>query len=89
DYLKLDYKVKSEFCISLLGTGNELLGILALEKGQLNGFKDQDIELIKTVAQHISIAVERAQEREELEYKSTVAAQTSWAASIAHEINNE
>ena len=32
DYLKLDYRVKSEFCISLLGAGNELLGILALEK---------------------------------------------------------
>ena len=89
DYLKLDYRVKSEFCISLLGTGNELLGILALEKGQISGFSSQDIELIKTVAQHISIAIERAQQSEELEYNSTVAAQTSWAANIAHEINNE
>lgn len=89
DYLKLDYKVKSEFCISLLSAKNELLGILALEKGQINGFNSQDIELIKVVAQHISIAIERAQQSEELEYQSTVAAQTSWAASIAHEINNE
>jgi len=89
DYLKLDYKVKSEFCISLFNAKNELLGILALEKGEINGFKDQDIELIKTVALHISIAIERAQQSEELEYNSTVAAQTSWAANIAHEINNE
>ena len=89
DYLKLDYKVKSEFCISLLGTGNELLGILALEKLQFNGFKSQDIELIRTVAQHISIAIERAQQSEELAYKSIVATRTSWAANIAHEINNE
>lgn len=89
DYLKLDYKVKSEFCISLLNARNELRGILALEKGQINGFNDQDIELIKTVALHISIAIERAKQSEELEYNSTVAAQTSWAANIAHEINNE
>jgi len=89
DYLKLDYKVKSEFCISLLNAKNELLGVLALEKEKINGFNSQDIELIKTVAQHISIAIERAQQSEELEYQSTVAAQTSWAASIAHEINNE
>ena len=89
DYLKLDYKVKSEFCISLLGTGNKLLGILALEKMQFNGFNSHDIELIRTVAQHISIAIERAQQSEELAYKSIVATRTSWAANIAHEINNE
>jgi len=89
DYLRLDARVKSEFCISLLSASNELLGILALEKGRINGFGSQDIELIKTVAQHISITIERAQQSEELEYKSTVAAQTSWAANIAHEINNE
>jgi GAF domain-containing protein/DNA-binding NarL/FixJ family response regulator len=89
DYLKLDYKVKSEFCISLLSAKNELLGILALEKWQINGFNSQDIELIRTVALHISIAIERAKQKEELEYNSTVAAQTSWAANIAHEINNE
>jgi GAF domain-containing protein len=89
DYLGLNPRVKSEFCISLLSTRNELLGVLALEREQINGFNDQDIEVIKTVALHISMAIERAQQSEELEYNSTVAAQTSWAASIAHEINNE
>lgn len=89
DYLKFDYGVKSEFCISLQSAKNELLGILVLEKEQINGFSNQDIELIKTVAQHISIAIERAQQSEELEYKSIVATRTSWAANIAHEINNE
>ena len=89
NYLKLDYRVRSEFCVSLLSAKNELLGILALEKMQINGFNTQDIELIKTVALHISIAIERAQEREELEYKSIVATRTSWAANIAHGINSE
>jgi signal transduction histidine kinase len=89
DYLKLNSRVKSEFCISLLSTDHELLGILALEREQIDGFSNPDIELIKTVALHISIAIERAQQSEALEYNSTVAAQTSWAANIAHEMNNQ
>jgi signal transduction histidine kinase len=89
EYLILNPKVKSEFCISLLGTKNELLGVLALEREKVDGFGEDDIEVIKAVAQHISIAIERAQQSEELEYNSTVAAQTSWAANLAHEINNE
>ncbi len=89
EYLILNPNVKSEFCISLLGTKNELLGILAIEREKVDGFGEDDIEVIKAVAQHISIAIERAQQSEDLEYNSTVAAQTSWAANLAHEINNE
>jgi len=40
-------------------------------------------------ARHISVAIERAKQGEELEVKSFVSAQTSWAVNIAHEINNE
>lgn len=89
EYLILNPEVKSEFCISLLSTKNELLGVMALERKKVNGFGDDDIEVIKAVAQHISIAIERAQQSEDLEYNSTVAAQTSWAANLAHEVNNE
>ena len=89
DYLILNPKVKSEFCISLLGTKNELLGVLALEREKVYGFGEDDIEVIKTVAQHISIAIERAQQSEELEYKSIVSTRTSWAANVAHGINSE
>ncbi len=89
EYLLLNPNVKSEFCISLLDTKNELLGVMALEREKVNGFGKDDIEVIKAVAQHISIAIERAQQSEELEYNSTVAAQTAWAANLAHEINNE
>jgi len=89
EYLVLNPKVKSEFCISLLSTKNELLGVLALEREKVDGFGEDDIEVIKAVATHISIAIERAQQSEDLEYNSTVAAQTAWAANLAHEINNE
>lgn len=89
EYLVMNPKVKSEFCISLLNSKNELLGVMALERETINGFGKDDIEVIKAVATHISIAIERAQQSEALEFNSTVAAQTSWAANLAHEINNE
>jgi signal transduction histidine kinase len=41
------------------------------------------------VAQQLSMAIERAKQNEELDFKSTVAAATAWAADIAHDINKE
>ena len=89
DYLPLSSKIQSEICVSLMSTRNELLGVLVLERYKLHGFDDADEDLVKTVAQQLSIAIERAQQSEELEFRTTVAAQTAWAADIAHEINNE
>jgi GAF domain-containing protein/anti-sigma regulatory factor (Ser/Thr protein kinase) len=89
DYIKLNPKVQSELCVSLMGTKTNLLGVLVLERDKRNGFDSADEELVKTVAQHLSIAIERAKQSEELAFRSTVAAQTAWAADIAHEINNE
>ena len=89
DYLPLSSKIQSELCVSLMSTRSELLGVLVLERYKLHGFDESDVDLVKTVAQQLSIAIERAQQSEELEFRSTVAAQMSWAADIAHEINNE
>jgi len=89
DYLPLNKKVRSELCVSLMSTKNELLGVLVLERDEVNGFSEPDQDLVKNVAQQLSVAIERAQQSEELEFRSTVAAQTAWAADIAHEINNE
>lgn len=88
-YLKLNQDTKSEFCISLLNTKHELLGVLAMERSWHDGFEESDLALIKMAARHISVAIERAKQGEELEVKSFVSAQTSWAVNIAHEINNE
>jgi len=89
DYLAFNPKMRSELCVSLMSTHNELLGVLALERQTINAFSEDDLVLVKTVGRQISIAIERAQKSEELEFKSTVAAQTAWAADIAHDINNE
>ena len=89
DYLPLNTKIQSELCVSLMGTRNNLLGVLVLERGDVNDFDETDEDLVKTVGQQLSTAIERAQKSEELEFRTTVAAQTAWAADIAHEINNE
>jgi GAF domain-containing protein len=88
DYLGINYSTQSELCVSMLSK-NDLLGVLVLERDQINAFEEDTVDLVKTVAQHLSIAIDRAQQSEELDFKSTVAAQTAWAADIAHEINNE
>jgi len=89
DYLAFNPSMKSELCVSLMSTRNELLGVLALERPKLNGFSEDDQVLVKMVGQQISLAIERAQQNEALDFKSSVAAQTAWAADIAHDINNE
>lgn len=88
-YLNLNPDTKSECCVGLLNMHGKLLGVLALEREWLNGFDERDLDLIQITARHISIAIERAQQSEELKTKSAIAAQTSWAASLAHELNNE
>lgn len=88
-YLALNSKTQSEFCASLMGATNNLLGVLVLERDVINGFTDDDVALVKTVARQIGLAIERAQQGEQLDFKSTVAAMTVWAADMAHDINNE
>ncbi|MBI3170837.1 MAG: response regulator [Chloroflexi bacterium] len=88
-YLNLNPDTKSEFCVSLLNTQHELLGVLAMERSWHNGFEESDLALIMMAARHISLAIERAKQSAELEIKSFVSAQTSWAVNIAHEINSE
>lgn len=89
DYLPLNKEIQSELCVSLMSTKDDLLGVLVLERENVYGFDETDVDLVKTVAQQLSVAIERAQQSEELEFRSTVAAQTAWAADIAHEINNQ
>ena len=89
DYLDVNESTQSELCVSMLSIKNELRGVFVLEGNQINSFTEDDIDLVKNIAQQISIAIDRTQQTEELNFKSTVAAQTSWAASIAHEMNNE
>ncbi|MFZ5910873.1 MAG: GAF domain-containing protein [Chloroflexota bacterium] len=89
EYLKLIPKNRSELCISLMGSNHELLGILAMERATTYGFSIDDQALVETVASQLSLGMERAHQSEQLSFKTTVAALTSWAADIAHDINNE
>jgi GAF domain-containing protein len=88
DYLPLNPKTTSELCVSIMSGTGSLLGVLALER-TANTFDEDDIGLVETVARQLGLAMERAQQSEELAFKSTVATMTAWASDIAHDINNE
>ncbi|MBI5634705.1 MAG: GAF domain-containing protein [Nitrospirae bacterium] len=88
DYLPLNPKTRSELCISLMGSTGDLLGVLALERSA-SVFGKDDIDLIKTVARQLGLAIERAQHTERLRFLSTVSAMTAWSSDIAHDMNNE
>ena len=89
EYLEMLPQSRSELCVGLLGGNHELLGVLALERTSISGFSDDDQALVETVASQLSLGMERARQSEQLSFKTTVAAITSWAADIAHDINNE
>jgi GAF domain-containing protein/anti-sigma regulatory factor (Ser/Thr protein kinase) len=89
EYLEMIAETRSELCVSLLDSNHDLLGVLVLERASPFGFSEDDQALIETVARQLSLGMERARQSEQLSFKTTVAALTSWAADIAHDINNE
>ncbi|GEM_PF-5561815 len=88
DYLALNPGTQSELCVSLMKSNGDLLGVLALERSQ-SAFEDDDIALVETVARQLSLAIERAQEIEQISFKESLTSMTAWAADIGYDINNE
>lgn len=78
--------IQSELCVSLMSKQG-LLGVLVLERPRPLGFDSDEIELVKSIAHQISLAIERAHQSSQLSFKSTVAAMTGWASDLAHDIN--
>ncbi len=89
EYLKLIPANRSELCISLMGSKHELLGVLVMERAAIHGFSEDDQALVETVASQLSMGLDRVHQSEQLSFKTSIAAMTSWAADIAHDINNE
>ncbi len=88
DYLPLNPKTVSEFCVSLMDGKGDLLGVLALER-EKSAFEEDDVALVDVVAQQLAQAIERSRNSERLAFKETVATMTSWASDIAHDVNSE
>ena len=87
DYLPLNPNTVAEVCVSLVDRDGELLGVLALERE--TQFEDEDIECVKIAARLLGQAIERAQQSDQLAFKSMVASMTAWASDIAHDIKSE
>ena len=63
--------------------------MLVIESPQPAGFDETDVELMRSVAEQISLALDRSRQSALLQFNSTVAATTAWAADIAHEANKK
>jgi GAF domain-containing protein/ActR/RegA family two-component response regulator len=88
DYRKMIHNTRSELAVSLVGS-DKLLGVLVLESPIPGVFEQEEIRLVVGVAQQISLAIERIQQINRLQFKETVATATAWATEIAHDINRE
>ena len=83
-YLPVHPDTQSELCVGLYS--NQLLGVLALESPEINGFDAEEEDLIEAVARQISLAIERANQSAAHSFSATVATQTAWAADLAHDL---
>jgi GAF domain-containing protein len=88
DYLELVSSTRSELCVGLYGE-DVLLGVLVLERKHVDGFSEEDIKLVKGIAQQITLAMARARQSDRLEFQEVVATATAWAADLAHDMNSE
>jgi GAF domain-containing protein/DNA-binding response OmpR family regulator len=88
-YLPVRLTTRSQMAVTLYSEEQGLLGVLVLESDQLNAFDHDAEQLALNCAKQIRLAVERARQREELEFNETLAAASAWSREIAHDINQE
>lgn len=87
-YRKLISTTKSELCLTLMSK-NLLMGVMMLESPEPDAFDEKNVALIRNVGNHISMALERSYNSEQVRFKTTVAAISAWGAEIAHDVNRE
>lgn len=88
DYRLVILSTVSELCATLMIDGR-LLGVLVLERSYHNAFSDEDVAQVCGIAQTISLAIVRSQQRSDLRFQTMVATQSAWVAELAHDINRE
>jgi len=72
DYVKgavLSANVLSELAVPVV-IGPEVLGVLNVEKTELNAFNERDVMLLQVLASHVAIAISNSKKREEIEKRS-------------------
>lgn len=88
DYLAARKGVRSELCASLVAN-RILLGILVVERSVSPGFEPEDQELITTVAEQVSLAIDRARRSADLNFRMIVSSRYAWTSELAHNLNRE
>lgn len=81
DELPCDFKSQSHVDIPLLSKG-KVFGILNAQQSEINGFTEHDIKVLKTLAEHVSIAIQNALLFEEEKKEKQIILQDIKEASI-------
>lgn len=89
DYVPGKGDTASELCVSLMSTEKQLLGVLILESPERGAFRDEDVEQARSIARQISIAIERERMAADLRFNLMVAAWTTWATDLAHDLSHD
>lgn len=87
-YVPVMDKTRSQLCLTLVNEGR-LLGVFSLECTQVDGFSEGDVATLRGIGHQISLALERVERTQRLQFQRTVAGAMAWASELAHDINRD
>jgi signal transduction histidine kinase len=88
DYRVLDPATRSELAVPLVREG-QIIGVLALESNGVDAFGEEDERVLSGLAELATIAIQNANQAEQLSRMNALAVMGAWEAEIAHDINRE
>lgn len=83
-YLPGTGAMNSELCVSLMSVGGDLLGVLILESPERDAFNEDDEQQMRSIAQQISLVLERSNLFGQLVYHTAFTEATAGFVEFAH-----
>jgi signal transduction histidine kinase len=79
DYINLDAGTRSELAVPII-VGDEVIGVINVEHQEINAFDQEDMQIIKALADQAGIAIQNARRYEEIQRtKGLIGARTALA----------
>jgi signal transduction histidine kinase len=88
DYLIVDPATRSELAVPLIRE-DQIMGVLALESNRVAAFGPEDERVLTGLAELATIAIQNANQAEQLSRMNALAVMGAWEAEIAHDINRQ
>jgi len=88
DYIEYSSEIMSELAVPLID-GNRVIGVLNVESDELNGFDQEDVKTLSSLADLAVIAINNAELAKKLGRANAVAIMGAMSADIIHDIKKE